>query len=91
MVIDFLDTPDIADFAIERLRRWKRWEHTERVLGLTAKKDFDTRIIQRSVLRFALQAPGPAAAKFVAGMRNRDPDFVEDTKDLLDLETPSLK
>ena len=82
-----LDQQDMADFAIEDFRKWKRWEMTDRVLKVLEKKSFQTPIIQKAVLRFALQSPQPAAAAFVAKMRKKDREWVEDTKELLDLET----
>ena len=82
-----LDKPDIADFVIEDLRRWKRWEFADRVLGLAEKKTHDSRVVQRCILRFAIQCPNQAAARFVNDARARDSDLVADVEEILKLET----
>jgi hypothetical protein len=86
-VVSLLSHPDMADFAIEDLRKWQRWELTGQVLGLFNQKSHSTPIVQKAILRFALQAPEPAAAQFVRAQRQRDAEWVNDTEELLKLET----
>ncbi len=78
--------PDLADFAIEDLRKWHCWDQTEEVLKLSARKTHDVGVIQRAILRFALQSPTKQAAAYVAEQRRRDPDMVRDTEEILKLE-----
>ncbi len=82
-----LDVPDMADFAIEDLRRWKRWEYCDQILGMYGQKSFNTPIIRKSILRYALQCPTKNAGAFVAEQRKRDAEWVNDTRELLDLES----
>jgi hypothetical protein len=83
-----LDHGDMADFAIEDLRKWKRWEMCDRILELFGKKSHDVNVVKRSILRYALQCPQPAATAFVNRQRRRDPNWVKDTEELLKLESP---
>jgi len=82
-----LDQGDIADLAIEDLRKWKCWEPLERVLALAGKESHDVPIVQRSILRYALSCKDNAKAKaFVADMRKKDAEKVQDAEELLKLE-----
>jgi hypothetical protein len=87
-IVSLLAHADMADFAIEDLRKWQRWELTSQVLGLFNEKSHSTPIVQKAILRFALQSPDPAAAQFVRNQRQRDAEWVNDTEELLKLETP---
>ena len=82
-----LDHVDIADFAIEDLRKWQRWECCDRILGLFGKGDYDTSVMARSILRYALQCPNPRAAEFIRQQRRRDSRLIEEIEELLRLET----
>lgn len=86
-VMGVLNVDDMADFAVEDLRKWKRWECTDQVLGMFGRKELNSPIIRKSILRFALQCPNPAAKSFVAEQRKRDAEWVSDTEELLNLET----
>jgi hypothetical protein len=79
--------PDLSDFAIDDLRKWQAWDTTATVVGLAGKKSHDVGVIQRAILRFALQSPRPEAAAFVRAQRQRDPEQVRDTEEILKLET----
>jgi hypothetical protein len=72
-----LDHPDVADFAVDYLREWECWKHTDRVLALATKACFEARVVQGSVIRYALRCPGAEAAKFVAERRKADPENVK--------------
>jgi hypothetical protein len=85
-VLAAADFPDLADFAVEDLRKWRCWDVTDAVLGLASRKTHDVGVIQRAILRFALQSPTKAAAAYVAEQRKRDPDQVRDTEEILKLE-----
>jgi hypothetical protein len=88
-VAGILKVPDMADFGIEDLRKWQRWEHCDQVLNMFGQKDFNTPIIRKAVLRYALQCPMPQAKAFVKAQQARDREWVEETRELLDLETPA--
>ncbi|MBI2806583.1 MAG: hypothetical protein HYX68_16505 [Planctomycetes bacterium] len=79
-----LDVPDMADFAVEELRKWRRWEFCDRILHLPHKNN--SPIVRKNVLRYALQCPSQSAKAYVQMERNRDAEFVAETKELLDLE-----
>jgi len=91
---------DIADLAIEDLRKWNRWEMTDQVLELKDKCIFDlfphqayeTPIVRRAILRFALSAKGnEKAAAYVAEQRKLNPAAVKDAEELLRLEQEPSK
>lgn len=83
-----LNQNDIADLAIEDLRRWEQWDMTDKVLALKDTPLFETAIIRRSVLRFALgcQNKNPVAKKYVEEQRTKDAQAVSDAEELLKLE-----
>ena len=87
-----LDQKDIADLAIEDLRRWQHWEVADKILAIEKTTVYDQPIVKRSMLRYALQCKGNAAATaFVAARRKADKEAVEDAQELLDLETANAK
>jgi hypothetical protein len=82
-----LKQADIADLAIESLRKRSRWEVADQVLGLFGQKSYDVPIIRRSILRYALACPNNKAAEtFVKTQRQRDPEWVSESEELLRLE-----
>ncbi|MBM3997628.1 MAG: hypothetical protein FJ303_26290 [Planctomycetes bacterium] len=78
---------DMCDFAIEDLRKWKRWECSDEVLGLFNNKDYSRRIIQKSIVRYAIQCDTDAARRFVKVQRSLDKEWVDEVEELLNLET----
>ena len=87
-----LNQKDIADLAIEDLRRWQRWEVADKILAIEKTDVYEQPIVKRSMLRYALQCKGNAAATaYVAARRKADKESVEDAQELLDLETASAK
>jgi hypothetical protein len=88
-----LEQRDIADLAVEYLRQAGCWDLTDRVLALSTKKSQEVPVIRRAVLRYALQCPGPVAARYVTEVQKADPQLVQDTLELLELEaaTPPNK
>jgi hypothetical protein len=81
-----LADPELADFAIEALRKWKRWEYSRTILALPGKKEFDTKMMRRAVLRYAMQCPTPRGRDYVEGQRFLDPELADDTIELLRLD-----
>jgi hypothetical protein len=81
-----LEQDDIADVPVEYLRLASCWDLTDRILALPAKKSGAPAVVRRAVLRYALQCPDPAAAKYVAEQRKADLDLVQDAVELLRLE-----
>jgi hypothetical protein len=88
-VTALLDQSDIADLAIEDLRLHKCWDAADEVLSLYGKKSHDIPIVRRYILRYALSCPNPQAAKFVDGVRKKDPETVKDIEEFLKLENPA--
>jgi hypothetical protein len=82
-----IHVPDMADFAVDDLRKWQRWDSCDRVLGLWEKKGYDTPIMRKAILRYALQCDTGQARKFVKDQYAREPEWVDDIRELLDLET----
>lgn len=82
---------DIADMAIEDLRKWRCWDFTHTILALDGKPGFSDPQNRRSILRYALQCPGARAAEHVAAKRKADAAWVDDVKELLELETSTPK
>ena len=77
---------DMADFAIEDLRKWQRREYCDQIIDLFGKKNYNTPIIRKSILRYALQCPTDRAKAFVKEQLARDAEWVNETRELLDLE-----
>jgi hypothetical protein len=86
-VAGVLQVTDMADFAVEDLRKWQRWEFADQIIGLYGQKNYNTPIIRKSILRYALQCPNPSAKMFVAAQTKRDAEWVSETRELLELET----
>jgi hypothetical protein len=86
-VAGVLEVTDMADFAIEDLRKWRRWEYADKIIGLYGQKNYNTPIIRKSILRYALQCPSANAVAFVEKQKARDAEWVSETRELLDLET----
>jgi hypothetical protein len=82
-----LNVTDMADFAIEDLRKWQRWEYSDQVLDLFGRRGYTTPIIRKSILRYALQCPEKRAVEFVQAQRKLDREWVEETLELLNLES----
>jgi hypothetical protein len=85
-----LKQKDVADFAIEDFRKWKQWDRTDEVLALANKDGFNTPIIHRAILRFALRSPEKSAKAYVEAQRKKDPQAVTDAEGLLKLEEDTM-
>jgi hypothetical protein len=77
---------DIADFAVEDLRRWKEWDLTGDVLALYGKKGYDSPLMQRALVRYALSCTRPEARKFADDLRRREPELYRDVAEALEFE-----
>jgi hypothetical protein len=86
-----LDQTDMADLPIDDLRKWHYWKLTDRILSIYDDKSYELPVVKRSVLRYALQCPDPAAAEFVSARRKADRDLVADMEELLRLEEPVVR
>jgi hypothetical protein len=93
-VLPLLDQQDIADIAIDDLRKWEQWEYTTKILALFDRPTHDIPIVQRSIIKYALQAPAndnnKAATEFLKRMRadEKQAERVKDLEALLELEKP---
>ena len=67
-----LDQSDMADLSIDDLRKWCCWSFTDKILGLSGKKDFDSPLIRRAMIRYAIRCPDPRAARFIAEARKTE-------------------
>ena len=79
-------TRDIADLAVEDLRQWQAWDLTPQVLGEFGKPTHAAPIVRRTIVRYALCCPKPEATRFVADLRQRDPELVREIEDSLQFE-----
>jgi hypothetical protein len=86
VLLQYLLQEDMADFAIEDLRKLQRWELTEPIVKLFNQKTHQVPVIQRSILRFALESTHPSGKKFVEEQRQRNAQWVEETEQLLKLQ-----
>ena len=82
-----LEQSDIADLAVEDLRKWQCWDMADKVLALRGTKAYETPIVRRSVLRFALSCKDNKACRdHVAAERAKDAEKVSEAEELLELE-----
>jgi len=81
---------ELADLAMEDLRTWKVWDLTKEVLACWGRKGFDSPLVQRAILRYALSCqPTTEAKTFLARRRSEDPDLVKEVEEGLKLEKGS--
>jgi hypothetical protein len=77
---------DLADIAVEDLRRWQIWDHTAEVLALFGKKGYESPLMQRAVLRYAMSSKDERCKAFLEERRRDDPDTVKEVEDGLQYE-----
>jgi len=78
---------ELADLAIEDMRCWKVWDHTATVVKLYGTKGFESPLMQRAILRYALSCPETAESKaFLAERRKSDAEMVREVEEGLRLE-----
>jgi hypothetical protein len=90
-MLSILKLPDMADFAIEFFRARNRWDHADTILDLSGKENYDTPLMRRTILRYAMQCPSTRAKAHVNEQQARDPQWVADVAELLNLENPTNK
>jgi hypothetical protein len=77
-----LQQGELADIAIEDLRQWKLWELTPAILSLYGKKGFESPIMQRAIVRYAISCTDRDDAKrFIADRRKAEPDMVQEIEE----------
>jgi hypothetical protein len=81
-----VETGDLADMAVEELRRWRCWDLSASILAQFTKRTHESALVRRAIVRYALACPQPAAQRFVAELRKRDPELVADVSESLDAE-----
>lgn len=79
---------DLADQAIEDLRRWGYWDLTNDILAQWAKPTHAAPIVRRSIVRYALCAPGDEPKRFVLAVKQTDPKLVRTVEESLELFAP---
>ncbi len=78
---------ELADVAIEDLRRFRLWDYTREVLALYGKPGYNSPLMQRAVVRYALSAPqGAATRAFLAERSRAEPDLVKEVEEQLQFE-----
>jgi hypothetical protein len=78
---------ELADMAIEDLRAWKIWDLTPQVLKLFGKKECDSPLMQRAILRYALSCEPTVETKgFIAKRKAADAELVKEVTESLELE-----
>jgi hypothetical protein len=83
---ELLTQDDIADLAIEDLRRWQLWALTDQVLELFDRPTHQAPLMRRTIVRYALCAPNPAAKEFIDRTRLKVPDLIKDVEESLEYE-----
>jgi len=87
-----LDQGDLADLAVEDLRRWKVWDLTADILPLYGKKGYDSPLVERGIIRYALCAPSSERTQaFLKARRAQEPDVVGEVEEGLRLEKEAEK
>jgi hypothetical protein len=78
---------ELADVAVEDLRRFGMWDLTREILALYGKAGYNSPLMQRAIVRYALSAPEDAATRsFLAGCRRAEPDVVKEVEEQLQFE-----
>jgi hypothetical protein len=78
---------ELADLAVEDLRRWGIWDLTGDVLKAYGQKGFDSPLMKRAIIRYALTCtPTKETAAFLAGRRAAEADVVKDVEEGLKFE-----
>lgn len=81
---------DIADLPIDDLRRWKIWSLTTDVIGLYEQPGHSVPLTRRAIVRYALSCPDENALRFVAKLREQQPDLVHEVEQSLQYENSPI-
>jgi hypothetical protein len=78
---------ELADMAIEDLRTWKVWDLTPQILKVYGRKECDSPLMQRAIIRYALSCTPTAEAKaFLAKRKAADAELVKEVEESLEIE-----
>lgn len=77
---------DLADIAVEDLRRWQIWDYTAEVLALSGKKGYESPLMQRAIVRYALSCKDESCQKFLDERRRQDEALVKEVEEGLQYE-----
>jgi hypothetical protein len=78
---------DLADLAIEDLRRFGIWNLTPDILALYGRKGYDSPLLKRAIVRYALVCPATdLTKKFLDQRRQEDPEMVKEVEEGLKFE-----
>ncbi len=78
---------ELADVAVEDLRRFGLWDLTREVLGLYGKAGYNSPLMQRAIVRYALSAKEDATTRSFLGERRRaEPELVKEVEEQLAFE-----
>jgi hypothetical protein len=81
-----LGQPEMADLAIEDLRAWKLWDLNAEVFGRYGRKGYDSALVRRGILRYALSGPATKETTAFLGARRADnPEEVKEIEESLKL------
>jgi len=73
--------------AVEDLRRFGLWDLTREVLALYGKPGYNSPLMQRAIVRYALSAKEDTATRnFIADRRRAEPDLVKEVEEQLAFE-----
>ncbi len=78
---------DLSDFAIEDLRINKIWDLTDTVLGCWGKKGYESPLLKRAILRYAVTcAPTDASKAFLAARKKDEAEALDQIEEWLRFE-----
>jgi hypothetical protein len=90
-VLPLLQQKDIADLLIDDFRKWQCWDLTDRILSLQNYPVYNTPVIKRSIIKFALSSKqSEAAQRYIEELRAKEPKLVNDVEELLKLDVAPL-
>lgn len=75
-----LGQPEMADLAIEDLRGWKVWDLSAEVFDRYGRKGYDSTLVRRGIIRYALT--NPATKEATVFLTARRIDNAEEVKEL---------
>lgn len=75
---------ELSDLVIEELRRQKDWALSAEILNRWGTKGFDTPIVKRAIIRYALTAPGNSSlAIFLQSLARQEPQLLSEVRESL--------
>lgn len=86
-----VQNPGMLDLAIDQLRQWKLWNHTPAILKAFESDAAQSIMTRRSIVRYALTCPDPAAKDFIGKLKKSDPKLVDEVEADLPLFDEPIK